>query len=78
VARRNMAVDYIEKYDATAVLEVLGVPRETKIEILLEHSPLGGVDLKVTMLDDISYPLLPALRAIRTSVSGMYERGELS
>lgn len=78
VVRQNLAVDYIRKYDAKAVLEIMGSPQETKIEIMLEHSPLGGVDLQVKLLEDLSYPLLPALRAIKTSVNGMYERGEFS
>ncbi len=78
VVKKDLAVDYRKVYDARAVLEILGTSQETKIEISLEHSPLGSVDVKVRLLEDVAYPLLPALRALRTSVHGMYERGELS
>ena len=64
IIKKDMAIDYRRVYTATAVLDISGVQVEKKIEMALEHTPLGDVGIKITVLESVDYPLIPILRKI--------------
>ena len=78
VVRRETPLHYRRTYTATAVLAHSRANADTKrIEFVLEHSPLGPVDVRVKFLDEVNYPLLPALRVLKEHISRLETNGEL-
>lgn len=76
--KKDLAVDYRKIYTATAVLEIQNTKVEKKIEINIEHSPLGHIEVNVALLEALDYPLVPVLRLLKSHVHGLHEKGLLS
>lgn len=77
--KKDLAIDYRRVYTGNAVLELHDQTTvEKKIEIALEHSPLGHIEMNVSLVDPIDYPLVPALRAIKTYVLEMQNKGQFT
>jgi hypothetical protein len=77
IVKKDMAIDYRRVYTATAVLDMAGATVEKKIEMALEHTPLGEVGIKVTMLEDVDYPLIPVLKKITDKARVLQREGTI-
>lgn len=78
VVRRDTPLLYRRTFTATAVLALGGTRSEEKrIEFVLEHSPLGPVTVRVRLLDDLDYPLVPAISALKAHINKLDESGAL-
>jgi hypothetical protein len=78
VVERETPLLYRRTFTATAVLAKKNDEQEaTRIEFVLEHSPLGPITVKVKLLDDIDYPLVPVISAIRAHIHKLEESGAL-
>ena len=75
IIRKDMAVDYRRVYTATAILDISGKAVEKKIEMALEHTPLGEVGIKITLLEDLDYPLIPVIKKITEKARGLQQTG---
>ena len=77
IVKKDMAIDYRRVYTAKAVLDMSGKQVEKKVEMALEHTPLGEVGIKITMLEDIDYPLLPVLKKITEKTRILQKEGTI-
>jgi hypothetical protein len=77
IIRKEMAIDYRRVYTATAVLDLAGAAVEKKIEMALEHTPFGEVGIKITMLEDVDYPLIPVLKKIGEKARVLQREGTI-
>lgn len=75
--RQDAPVLYRKVYYATAVLEIMSEALSTPIEFVVEHKPLGGVDIRVTITEDIEYPIIPLVSGLRNHIQELYDRGSL-
>jgi hypothetical protein len=75
--RREAPVLYRKVYDAVAVMELMAETLSAAIEFVVEHKPLGGVDIRVTMTDDVDYPIIPIISALKNHIQDMYDKGSL-
>jgi hypothetical protein len=79
VVQRETLLHYRRTFTATAHLaHGESEPQPTRIEFVLEQSPFGAVDVRVTLLDDLDYPLVPAIAAIKSRIHEFHESGDLS
>jgi hypothetical protein len=77
IVKKDMAIDYRRVYTATAVLDMAGGTVEKKVEMALEHTPLGEVGIKVTMLEDLDYPLIPVIKKITEKARVLQREGTI-
>lgn len=78
VVRRDTPLLYRRTFTATAILTHGATgPEAKRIEFVLEHSPLGPVNVNVKLLDDIDYPLVPALSALKDHINKLDQSGAL-
>lgn len=78
VVRRETPLHYRRTFSATALLRRgESRPEPKRIEFVLEQSPLGSMDVRVTLLDEIDYPLVPAIAAIKAHIRKLHEDGDL-
>ena len=75
IAKKDMAIDYRRVYTATAVMNIAGMPVEKQIEMALEHTPMGVVDIKVSLLEDLDYPLIPVIKKITEKARDLQKAG---
>jgi hypothetical protein len=77
IVKKDMAIDYRRVYMATAVLDISGKTVEKKIEMALEDTPLGTVGIKVTLLEDLDYPLIPVIKKITDKTRSLQQEGRI-
>ena len=77
IIKKDMAIDYRRVYTATAVIDITGKIAEKKFEMALEHSPMGEVSIKVSLLEDVDYPLIPVIRKIAEKARILQKAGTI-
>ena len=78
VVRRDSPVLYRRAYTATAVLASEGVaPQSVRFEFVVEHSPIGPVDVRVKLLDASEAAAETAAHALREHIEHMERDGAL-
>lgn len=77
IQRKETPIYYRKEYNAEAILEFLEKNLGIAIEFVVEHKPVGGVDVRVTLLDELDYPLLPVVNTIKNHILELQEQGSL-
>ena len=75
--KKDLAVDYRKVFTAKAVIEIQNAQIEKKIEFSIEHSPLGHIEVQVSLLDHIDYPLIPTLQHLKSYIHEEHKKGTL-
>jgi hypothetical protein len=77
IQRKETPIYYRKEYSAEAILEFLDKNLGVAIEFIVEHRPIGGVDVRVSLLDELDYPLLPVVNTIKSHIMDLQELGKL-
>ncbi len=78
ISRRDTPISYRRSFTAIAVLGSNTTSHEKKkIEFVLEQSPLGSISVRVKFLEEIDYPLVPALSALKEHIEHLDHQGLL-
>lgn len=78
LVKKDLAVDYRKVFTAVAAIEINESNIEKKIEFSIELSPLGHIEVNVSLLEHVDYPLVPILRKIKDFIHEEYKKGTLS
>ena len=65
ILREEGQIFYLSKYACDAVLEFPTSVVETKIMFTIESTPLGQKNIELSILKDLSYPLVPLTKALK-------------
>jgi len=77
VSRKDSHIYYRREFKANAVIEIMSQTRTVPVEFVLEHTPLGSVDVSATVVEDIEYPVMPFIAKLKSYVTDMDKRGAL-
>ncbi len=78
IVRKANPVVYRKTYTATAVISHgARQPESKRIEFSIEHTAVGPLQIRAKFIDDIDYPLAPAISALSTHISNLQRDGEL-
>lgn len=78
LVRRESPLLYRRTYTATAVLSHARATEDPRrIEFVVEHSPLGPVQIRIKFLDEPDFPLVPAIGNLEKHIRGLEDRGAL-
>jgi len=79
ISKKNLAILYRREFTAVAAINHIGSSvQEKRIDFSIEHLPIGGTKVKVSFLDSIDYPLLPALKSVKNYITDLEKQGRLS
>lgn len=71
-------IRYRRQYTATAILSYRQrASEQTSVTFTLEHTAHGHVQIRVTLQDEIRYPLLPVVRQIKSHIDQLEREGQL-
>ncbi len=77
IRKKHMLISYRREYIADALIELSSnKSKDYKIEFSIEMTPLGTSIVRVKMVDDLDYPLLPLLNELKQRITDM-ERDKL-
>jgi uncharacterized ParB-like nuclease family protein len=77
LTRKEMPLYYRKEFHGCAVLEVMEKRAEKKISFTVEKTPAGATEIRVTFLDELDYPLIPAVQALKEYIRELEKRGGL-
>jgi hypothetical protein len=79
IQKKDLAILYRREFTAVAAIQHIGShPLEKRVSFSIEHLPTGGTRIKVTFLDRIDYPLLPAIKSVKTFIDSLEREGRLA
>ncbi|MFP4363933.1 MAG: hypothetical protein ACLFR1_08685 [Spirochaetia bacterium] len=78
LTKKDLPLHYRKEFLGQAVFETMEKKKvEKRIEFSLEHSPTGKIDVKVKLLEDLDYPLVPALNRLKDYIYKLEQKGKL-
>jgi len=78
IKKKESLVHYRRVFTGSAVLELVQEKKVNKpVEFILEHTPTGKTNIQVQLLDDINYPLVPAIKSLKEYISDLESKGLL-
>jgi len=77
VQRKKSPILYRREFKADAVFEVMEETLSSPVEFVLEHQALGGIDVRITIVDDVDCPLMPLVAALKSRILELDRQGNL-
>ncbi len=78
ISKEDGYIYYMNKYKATAVLEILSQEVSLPINFSIEISPFGKKTIEVGALpDDLNYPVMPVKKSLKIFIDDMSKKGTL-
>ncbi len=72
IHRKHMLISYRREYHADVMISLHNQDAKPyQIEFSLEMTPLGGNIVRVKMLTEPDYPLIPLMNEIKERIAGM-------
>ncbi|MDR3172599.1 MAG: hypothetical protein LBU17_13435 [Treponema sp.] len=75
--RKDVPIYYRRLFSGIVIMELLDKPVERHIDFSIETKPTGQKEILITIAEPLDYPLVPILRALKTFIDTIDERGEL-
>jgi hypothetical protein len=78
INKKDIPLHYRNEYSGEVVYKnMLGQKESIPVEFIVERSALGSLDISVEFTSPIDYPLLPALRSVKSYIAGLDKEGRL-
>ncbi len=68
---------YLREYRAEAVVEFMDLSTSKPIEFVIEHRAVGGCDVRVNVLAEIEFPIVPFMNNLKSLILDLDRRGAL-
>ena len=78
ISKEDGYIYYINKYKATAVLEILSQQVSIPLSFSIEVSPFGKKTIQIDPIrQDLNYPVMPIQNSLRSFITTMDAQGSL-
>jgi hypothetical protein len=77
IVRKDMPIYYRMFYTAVAEIELLGKIIQAGVEFSIETKPTGLKEIIVTLIDQVDYPLVPLVIALKKTIIALDQDGKL-
>lgn len=77
LVRKDIPLYYRREFAGSVVFQYLNATSEKRIDFSLENNPFGHIDVKVTFLDEVDYPLVPIVKTVKEYILNMDKSGGL-
>jgi len=76
--RKDVPIYYRRLYSGTVVLELISPPpTEVPLDFQIEQKPTGVVEIGITLLKKIDYPLVPLQKELKKFIADLDSTGQL-
>ena len=78
IVKKDVPLHYRNEYTANAVFDLAGGKTlSRRIEFVVEMSPIGSKDIRITVVDSVDYPLVPVLKSLKEEIQSLDRKGSL-
>lgn len=75
--RKESPLHYRKEYVGTITMEIMQQTISSPLSFVVEHKPMGPVEIKVDIQEELDYPILPVISAIKQHIRTLMEKGAL-
>ena len=77
VVRKDVPIYYRRLYTARAVIELINKSVEVPLDFQIEHKPTGQIEIAITSMGEVDYPLVPLRKELKQFIGAMDSQGKL-
>lgn len=78
IVKKDIPLHYRNEFTANAVFSTFdGKELMRKIEFIVEMAPTGKKDIRVNILEQVDYPLVPLLKTLKEHIQTLDRKGNL-
>ncbi|MDR0561115.1 MAG: hypothetical protein LBG73_00305 [Spirochaetaceae bacterium] len=77
IVRKDVPIYYRRFFSGIASIEFLNVAVERRIDFFIETMPTGSKEIIVTIAEPVDYPLVPLIRALKSTIDALDTNGDL-
>ena len=77
IVRKDVPIYYRRLYTGIAVLELMNKLREVALDFQIEQKPTGQLEVSISRMDEVDYPLLPLQKELKKYISDLDSGGKL-
>ena len=78
LVKKDLPLHYRNEFSCSVVYEAVSRKQEEKrVEFSVERDALGKVDIRVSIIDEIDYPLVPAMNSLKSYFLDLDKKGQL-
>jgi len=77
IVRKDVPIYYRRLYTGIAVLELINTSQEVSLDFQIEHKPTGAVEIAITLLTKVDYPLVPLQKELKKFIGDLDSAGQL-
>lgn len=78
IIKKDIPLHYRNEFSGSLVYNTVQKKNlEKRIEFSLEKNALGSIDINIKVLEDLDYPLVPALKTIKNYLFDLNNKGKL-
>lgn len=77
LTRKDIPLYYRREFLGSVVFQYMDATTEKRIDFSLESNPFGHIEVKVTFLDEVDYPLVPIVKSLKEYILNMEREGGL-
>ena len=77
LSRKDVPIYYRRLYSGIAVLELMNTAVDVAIDFQIEHKPTGQVEITITAMGQVDYPLVPLRNALKQHIGNLDSDGKL-
>jgi hypothetical protein len=77
IVRKDFPIYYRRLYTGIAVMELLNKMNEVALDFQIEHKPTGHLEISITRLENVDYPLVPLHRELKSYITTLDSGGKL-
>ncbi|MDR2494296.1 MAG: hypothetical protein LBD24_03635 [Spirochaetaceae bacterium] len=77
IVRKDVPIYYRRFFSGIASIEFLDTLMERRIDFFIETKPTGENEVIVTLAEPVDYPLVPLVKALKTTIETLDSNGAL-
>jgi hypothetical protein len=77
IIRKDVPIYYKRFYKGIVSLDLMNKALEVPLEFIIEHKPIGTLEITVTLLEKIDYPAVPLMKELKTHIGELDNEAKL-
>jgi hypothetical protein len=77
ITRKDVPIYYKRYYKGIATLDLMNKTRDVPLEFIIEHKPIGTLEITITLMENIDYPVVPLMKELKTHIGDLDTEAKL-
>jgi len=75
--KKESPLHYRKEYLGTITMDIMQQTISSPLSFTIEHKPMGPEEIKIDIQEELDYPMLPVISAVKQHIRKLMEKGAL-